>query len=593
MITAPNEVLEAATEGGFLLVLSIFAPLACVLLAFLAGGRTVERIALAALPTGLVIAIAIAVAASEAHAPIVYLVGGWAPPLGIALRADGLSAVMMLAAAVVMCAAGIYARGDFRIPAGATEDRSQFTFWLLLLSIWSALNLIFVAGDLFTIYVGMELLTFAAVPLVCLERRTETVRAALRYLMFALLGSVHYLAGVVLLYGAYGTLDIALLSHRLGQEPATLVAVSLMTVGLLAKTALFPLHLWLPFAHAAAPAAASAVLSALVVKGPFFIVARLWFDVMSSIPAYAARQLLAALGAAAIVFGSILALRQVRLKLLIAYSTLAQIGYLFVMFPLAHDAGDSLERGTTLSGGIMQAMSHATAKAAMFMSAGLIYAAMGHDRIASLAGVARALPLTTIAFALGGVALMGIPFSGAYCAKNALLGASYATGQWWWTAVLQAGGVFTAAYVVLVLAHALAPAHQQLRLHAPANRMQEAAALCLALCSLLLGLLPLGTFLAMPESVATTSLTLEAVAGVLATALLGIILAMFVATWGHSIEKLPPFAAFYQRAEPARRVTLGICSVFERIDRATAEWQLAGICMLALVVLFAGVLWIG
>src|SRR6185436_12849884 len=190
--------------------------------------------------------------------------------------------------------------------------------------------------------VAIELLTFAAVPLVCLDGRAETLRAALRYLLFALLGSVLYLVGTALLYGAYGTLDIVLLSHRVRAEPATLVAGALMTVGLLAKTALFPLHLWLPPAHAGAPAAGSAVLSALVVKGSFFIIVRLWFDVMPGLPGFAAAQLLAGLGAAAIVFGSVVALRQERLKLLIAYSTLAQIGYLFLMFPLAFDASGRL-----------------------------------------------------------------------------------------------------------------------------------------------------------------------------------------------------------------------------------------------------------
>ena len=108
-----------------------------------------------------------------------------------------------------------------------------------------------------------------------------------------------------------------------------------MTVGLLAKTALFPLHLWLPPAHAGAPAPASAVLSALVVKGSFILVVRLWFDVMPGVLSHAAAQVLAALGAAAILFGSVLALRQARLKMLVAYSTVAQLGYLFLMFPLA------------------------------------------------------------------------------------------------------------------------------------------------------------------------------------------------------------------------------------------------------------------
>ena len=110
---------------------------------------------------------------------------------------------------------------------------------------------VFLSGDLFTLYVALELLTFAAVPLVSLDGRAETLRAALRYLIFAVLGSALYLGGAALLYGAYGTLDVVLLSHAVRPDAPTLVAAALMTVGLLAKTALVPLHLWLPPAHAA------------------------------------------------------------------------------------------------------------------------------------------------------------------------------------------------------------------------------------------------------------------------------------------------------------------------------------------------------
>ena len=320
---------DTATAGGALLVLAIVVPVIGVLAAFAVGGRWTERIALATMPVGLAIAVAILVALRQAGAPLVYLLGGWAPPLGVALRADGLSAVMMAITAVVVGAVGIFARADFSTPEGSSEARAPFAFWILLLAVWGALNTVFLGGDLFTLYVALELLTFAAVPLVSLDGRAETLQAALRYLLFALLGSVLYLVGTALMYGAYGTLDIVLLSGLVRAQPATIIAAALMTVGLLAKTALFPLHLWLPPAHAGAPAAASAVLSALVVKGSFFIVVRLWFDVMPALPGVAAGQLIAALGASAILFGSILALRQQRLKLLIAYSTLAQIGYLF------------------------------------------------------------------------------------------------------------------------------------------------------------------------------------------------------------------------------------------------------------------------
>ena len=165
-------------------------------------------------------------------------------------------------------------------------------------------------------------------------------------------------------------------------------------------------------------------------KGSFFIVIRLWFDVMPGVVTLPSAQLLAALGAAAILFGSVVALRQERLKLLIAYSTLAQIGYLFLMFPLAFNAGSAqLQSGDALTGGLLQAISHATAKAAMFMAAGLIYTTLGHDRIAELHGIARALPMSVLAFALGGVALMGLPPSGAYLAKKLLLDAAAETGS--------------------------------------------------------------------------------------------------------------------------------------------------------------------
>ena len=352
----------------------------------------------------------------------------------------------------------------FFTPSGSDEARAPFTFWVLLLAVWAALNTVFLAGDLFTLYVALELLTFAAVPLVCLDGRGETLRAALRYLLFALAGSVLYLVGTALLYGMYGTLDIVLLSQRVGAVPPTLIAAALMTIGLVAKSALFPLHLWLPPAHAGAPAAASAVLSALVVKGSFFIVVRLWFDAMPGVATPAAMQLPAAMGAAAIVVGSIVALRQQRLKLLIAYSTLAQIGYLFLMFPLAFDpVAGRMQSGAALAGGIIQAMSHATAKAAMFLAAGLVYAALGHDRIAGLGGVARALPVTVAAFALGGIALIGLPASGTYLAKTLLLQAAAQTAQPWWDAVIQAGGILTGSYVLLVLAHMVAPGDAQFR----------------------------------------------------------------------------------------------------------------------------------
>jgi formate hydrogenlyase subunit 3/multisubunit Na+/H+ antiporter MnhD subunit len=568
------------TTGGFLLVLSLVAPVAGVLLAFAAGGRHVERVVFAAMPVGFAIAVAILLGVGRTG-PLVYLLGGWTPPLGVALRADGLSAVMMMITSVVICAVGVFARADFRIPAGAVEARAPFVFWIMLLAVWGALNTVFLGGDLFTLYVALELVTFAAMPLVSLDGRAETLQAALRYLIFALLGSILYLVGTALIYGAYGTLDIVLLARRVRPEPAVLVAGALMTVGLLAKTALFPLHLWLPPAHAGAPAAGSAVLSALVVKGSFFICVRLWFDVMPALPGFAAAQLLGGLGAAAILFGSIVALRQERLKLLIAYSTLAQIGYLFLMFALAYSSDSAqLESGGALTGGLMQAISHATAKAAMFMSAGLIYAALGHDRITSLGGIARLLPTSVLAFALGGIALIGVPPSGAYLAKQLLLQAADATEQWWWAVVIQAGGIFTSAYLVVVLAHALAPADAPATLRGPVPRMSEVAALVLALCSLLLGLVDWEPYLSIPADALSNPLAPKALAMALWPILAGTVLAILMGRWEQRLARAGKVL------EGARRAALALAGTVERIDAMLRQWPAAGLSLLMLILLF-------
>jgi len=466
-------------------------PVVGVLLSLALGGRHAERVALILMPAGLAVAVAIAAGVWRTDNVLQYFVGGWDPPLGVAFRADGLSAAMILTAALLICGIGLFARTQFPSPQ-EVETRAPLVFWTLLLAVWGALNAVFIGGDLFNLYVALELLTFAAVPLVCLDGRPETLAAALRYLLFALLGSILYLLGAVLLYGAYGTLDIVLLSGRIHPAPVAWVAISLMTTGLLAKAALYPFHLWLPPAHAGAPAPASAILSGLVVKAPFFLVVRLWFDVMPRMPERAAAQVLGVLGAAAILFGSVVALRQMRLKLLIAYSTVAQIGYLFLMFPLAVRPETGNPWSTVAwTGGVLQAISHAFAKAAMFMAAGLIAEALGHDRISGLAGIGRALPITVFAFGLGGLSLMGLPPSGGFVAKAMLLTAAVAAGQWWWAVVVLTGGLLAGGYVFLVLARALSDSSEPLTLLSTISPSRQAVVVVLALCAVLLGFVPL------------------------------------------------------------------------------------------------------
>ncbi|MBE2243796.1 MAG: NADH-quinone oxidoreductase subunit J [Burkholderiaceae bacterium] len=532
------------------------------------GGRWPQRMAFTVMPLGLALALGIAMHWQAADGALVYLLGGWSPPLGIALRADGAAVAMLLAVAVVVCGIGLYARADFATPRDANESRASFAYWLLLMAVWGSLNLVFVSGDLFTLYVALELLTFAGVPLVCLAGSGETLRAALRYLLFALCGSVLYLLGVVLLYGGYGTVDIPLLALAVQPEPIAWAALALMTVGLLAKTALFPLHIWLPPAHGGAPAAASAVLSALVIKGSWFLVLRLWLDVMPGVATASAAQLLAGLGAAAIVVGSVVALRQQRLKLLVAYSTVAQIGYLFLLFPMAFDASGLMAWGDLAqAAGLLQAIAHATAKAGMFMAAGLIYAALGHDRIDDLAGAARALPVAVAAFFVGGIALMGVLPSGAYLAKKLLLASADASGQWWWASVLQGGAAFTAGYVVLIAARVFRRPAAPLTDVKPVSLLSQWAALALTVASFALALTAvLGP---LSDELLSKAFSLEELATMLATFAAGALLAA-------GLARRPLFA-------PAAAPRGGLGLAFEQGDRLVRRWPQAMLALLLIV----------
>jgi len=573
----PGATQDLATSGGGLLVLAVLLPVIGLLAGLVAGGRHARSVALVTIAAGVAVAVAIADAVLLSGRELAYLLGGWSPPLGIILRADGLAAAMLLAGAVVVAGIAVYAGRDFGTPRGAPESRKSLAFWLLLLAVWAGLNLVFVTRDLFTGYVALEMLTFAAVPLVCLDGRGETIRAALRYLLFALAGSMLYLLGVFLLYGDYGTVDMVLLAERAQATDTTVVAIVLLTLGLLAKTALFPLQLWLPPAHSGAPPAASAILSGLVVKGSWFLVVRAWLDVFPGVVSVSAAELLAAFGAAAILAGNVVALRQERLKLLVAYSTVAQIGYLFIMFPLA--AGLTAlgrDAAPAEAAGLLQAMSHALAKAAMFMAAGLIYRSVGHDRIAGLAGTARAMPLTLVVFAVAGIALMGLPPSGAYVAKKLFFDAASITGQAWLGTVLDAGAFLTASYTVLVLAHALRPAASPVKLESSPSKAGELAALALAIGALLLGIAAArqvpGASLAGAFSASGLGSALAVIAGgTVVAGLLGL--------------KLPDFGAAGARAAvllPLRRLAVAGGGLVVRADAALRHWPVAMITLLLL-----------
>lgn len=488
--------------GSAALVTVLVVPLAGAAAALLAGRRGAVAAGLLTSALGVPAALALAGAVLAGGMQRV-AVGGWAVPLGIELRADGLAAAMLLMTAVIGAGIAVYAWRYFGAaghhdphdlaagppgPAGkAAPASTQWLFWPVWLLAWGALNALYLSGDLFNLYVTLELLGLAAVALVALAG-AGAAAAALRYLLLALLGSMLYILGVELLYAAHQTMDLLQLRERLQPGLSVWLAAALMTTGLLVKTAIFPLHFWLPPAHGSAPAPVSAALSALVVKAGFYLLARLWLDLFGALPgAGVVPALLGALGACAVLWGGVQALRQTRLKAMIAYSTVAQLGYLMIALLLASGAGGAAAgaAGGAMHAAVLLAASHAAAKASMFMCAGSLLAAYGHDRIDAMAGFGTQLPITATAFALAALSLVGLPPTGGFVGKFALVEAAVRAGAWWAVAVVLAGSLLAAAF----LFHALSPAFAD----APADKVSAAvpaapqlAALALALVAVAL-----------------------------------------------------------------------------------------------------------
>ena len=456
----------------------VFAPLAGAILAF-AWPRRAAALGLASVlvTAGAVAALALQVLAEGA---VVTRLGNWGAPLGIDLRADGLSTVLLAMTLGVGAFVSVGALDSYA-PARA-DDRTRRYFWPLWLLLLTGLNGAFLSTDVFNLYVMLEVIALAAVGLTVLGGGRAAVRAGLDYMYASILGALLFLMGVGFVYLELGRLDFAGLIAA-EPAPALTAALALMITGLLLKTALFPLHFWLPGAHANATAPASALLSGLVVKVSLYVFLRL--TQYMPLPDELLVTLIGALGAGAILWGGIQALRAERLKLLVAWSTVVQIGLIFVAFARAGQVG----LAESWKAVALLILAHAVAKAGMFLAAGRIKDEVGHDRIADLDRSPIRPTLAQFTFALAAISLIGLPPSLGFAGKWVLMEGAMAAGYWHWVGVTMIGTLFSVAYFSRVLASFL----RFDRMRSPVAEHQgwalaDAAPLILALSALGLGL---------------------------------------------------------------------------------------------------------
>lgn len=372
--------------------------------------------------------------------PMSYALGGWPAPIGIEYVLDPLAAFLVLIVSFVGVLIAIYP-----VDAGfGFRPRRGVPLYPLVLLLLAGLVGVVLSGDLFHLFVFIEIYALATYPLVALGG-DRGVFASLRYLLLGTIGSGLYLLGVGFLYFTTGTLNMADMAAQLvGIEGSSTVlgALALIVVGLALKMALFPLHVWLPDAHSSAPPAVAALLAAVQVKAGAYALLRILYDVFG--PAFLdgdglpVALALVWFGAGGIIFGSLMAIRAPDIKRMLAYSTVAQLGYIGV--------GIGLGTPLALVGAMLHVLNHALMKSGLFLVAGGVIQRTGIKAIARFSGLGRAMPWTMAGFTVAALSMVGIPPTAGFFSKWYLVLGSLEAGSWVLVVVIGTSSLMTAVY---------------------------------------------------------------------------------------------------------------------------------------------------
>lgn len=371
------------------------------------------------------------------HGPASLQVGQWPAPFGITLVADLPAALMVLMSQFVLLMGFLYA-------AGATEKATGYrTFYPLFFALATGLTGAFLTGDLFNLFVFAEIIVISGAALTASADDKYAVEAAYKYFYISTIAAAFFLLGVGALYASYGTLNLADLAVRIAElpsQPLAMAGLAFLTITFLVKSAAVPFHFWQPDFHAAAPTPISAMLSSLVVKVgvyAFFRMTTLLFPQVEVL-----NWVLVAAGVAGVLYGGFGALGTHNAKRMLAYSTLAQVGFILV--------GIGWGTPLSLAAALVFSVNHALVKAAMLMMAGAMAsrAAVKSASFDVIAGVGKYHPAAGILFLLGGMALAGIPPLNGFISKLMIFQSGMQAGQYPVLTVIGLASILTLVYVI-------------------------------------------------------------------------------------------------------------------------------------------------
>lgn len=373
---------------------------------------------------------------------ISYELGGWQPPWGIEYRIDLLSAFMLILVTGLATLVLLFAR--YSVEQEISKPRIVPFYATLLLAI-AGLTGICVSGDVFNVFVFLEISSIASYTLISMGRDRRALNAAFKYLVMGTIGATFILIGIGFLYMHTGTLNMQDLAGRLPAlyDNRTIRAgFAFITVGIGLKLALFPLHLWLPNAYTYAPSVVSALLAATATKVAVYMLLRFLLNIFSldfSLDAMPLDLILIALGSTAIISASLVAIFQVNLKRLLAYSSVAQLGYIALAIGLANHSG--------LTAAMLHIFNHALMKGALFLSLGAMVYKLGDAELHSSQGLIRHMPLTSVSILVGGLSLIGIPGTAGFISKWYMIQATLELGLWPLALIILAGSVLAVIYI--------------------------------------------------------------------------------------------------------------------------------------------------